>query len=108
MDECKVYVKSDEHGTLRIGRQAVMLDGVVAAFWEGHSPETIQQEYPGLSLEEVYGAITYYLAHRATVDEYIHGQQQRWSNLREQIEARPSPVIERLRALRQTGVRETV
>ena len=39
-----------------------MLDSVVAAFHQGHSAETIAQQYPALSLEEIYGAITYYLA----------------------------------------------
>ncbi len=49
------YVREDAHGVLRIGGGRVMLDSVVAAFEQGHSPETIRAQYPSLSLEEVYG-----------------------------------------------------
>ncbi|MGO9470715.1 MAG: DUF433 domain-containing protein [Isosphaeraceae bacterium] len=41
------------------------------AFQEGQSPETIQQLYSALSLEEVYGAVAYYLANRNEVDQYL-------------------------------------
>jgi len=47
----------------------VSLDSVVLAFLEGLSPETIAAEcFPILTLEQVYGAIAYYLAHRQEVD----------------------------------------
>jgi uncharacterized protein (DUF433 family) len=59
MNEEKQYVRLDEHGAMRIGNSRVMLDSIVAGFEQGHSPETLQQQYPTLSLEEVYGAITY-------------------------------------------------
>ena len=63
MNEERQYVRVDEPGVMRIGNSRVMLDSIVAGFEQGHSPETLQQQYPTLSLEEVYGAITYYLAH---------------------------------------------
>ncbi len=50
----------------------VSLDSIVYVFREGLSPETIASEcFPVLSLEEVYGAITYYLAHRTEIDAYL-------------------------------------
>ena len=57
MQLAKSYVRQDEHGVLRIGDTRVMLDSVIAAFHQGHSAETIAQQYPALQLEEVYGAI---------------------------------------------------
>ena len=63
MRDEKPYVHTDEHGVLRVGATRVMLDAVIAAFQQGHSPETIRQQYPALSLEEVYGSIAYFLAH---------------------------------------------
>ena len=60
MNEKKLYVWVDEHGAMRIGHSRVMLDSIIAGFEQGHSPETLQQQYPTLSLEEVYGAITSY------------------------------------------------
>jgi len=47
----------DETGVYRIGNTRVMLDSVLAGFQQGHSAETIRQQYPALSLEEVYGSI---------------------------------------------------
>jgi uncharacterized protein (DUF433 family) len=89
----------DEGGVLRVGRGRVMLDSVVAAFALGHSPETIGQQYPSLSLEEVYGAITYYLAHRDEVEQYLRRQDAVWDQWRARSEQAASPVVERLRAM---------
>ena len=97
------YVRMDEHGVLRVGRGRVMLDSVVAAFWEGHSPETIREQYPTLDLEEVYGALTYYLAHAPEVDAYLRRQDEVWARWRARADAVPSPVVARLRALRRVG-----
>lgn len=34
-------------------------------------PESIMQSFPLLSLEQVYGAIAFYLANRAEIDVYL-------------------------------------
>jgi uncharacterized protein (DUF433 family) len=106
MGDSKSYVHEDEHGVLRVGATRVMLDSVVAAFQQGHSPETIRQQYPALSLEEVYGSIAYYLANLGEVNAYLRRQDAVWNEWRARCEQRPSPVVERLRALRPTGARE--
>jgi len=100
MGNPKSYVRTDEHGVMRVGETRVMMDGVVAGFWNGESPETIQQAYPSLTLEEAYGAIAYYLANRQEVDEYLKRQEELWNHLRAEQDRNPGPVIQRLRALR--------
>jgi uncharacterized protein (DUF433 family) len=100
MNEEKLYVRLDEHGAMRIGNSRVMLDSIVAGFEQGHSPETLQQQYPTLSLEDVYGAITYYLAHTDQVHAYLKRQDELWEAWRARDETRSSPVVERLRARR--------
>ena len=46
---------------------------MVLAFLQGLSPETIAGEcFPTLTLEETYGAIAYYLAHRQEIDAYLN------------------------------------
>jgi uncharacterized protein (DUF433 family) len=100
------YVRQDDHGVLRVGTGRVMLDSVVAAFHQGHSPETIRQQYPALSLEEVYGSIAYYLAHVDEIHEYLQRQDAVWKEWQARCEGRPSAVVERLRALRRGGERE--
>jgi uncharacterized protein (DUF433 family) len=92
-------VEPDSHGVLRVGSLGVSLDSVVIAFQEGHSPETIQQLYPALSLEAVYGAVAYYLANRNEVDPYLKRQEQLWDHARQHTAQNPSPVVQRLRAL---------
>jgi uncharacterized protein (DUF433 family) len=100
MNKERQYVRVDEHGVMRIGHSRVMLEAIVAGFEHGHSPETLQQQYPALSLEEVYGAITYYLAHRDEVHTYLKQQDALWEAWRAKSAVRPPPVVERLRVLR--------
>ncbi len=99
MQPVRIYVRQDENGVLRVWDTRVMLDSVVAAFHQGHSAETIAQQYSALSLEEVYGAITYYLANQADVDQYLRSQDEVWKQWREKAHAAESPVVQRLRDL---------
>ncbi len=93
------YVRLDENNVMRVGKTRVMMDSVVASFQQGHSPETIQQEYPALALEEVYGALAYYLANRGEVDRYLSSQGEIWNELREKSRQASNPVMRRLRGL---------
>src|SRR5213082_2968663 len=97
MTQERAYVRVDESGVYRVGNTRVMLDSVVAAFHQGHSPETIAQQYPALSLEEVYGAIAYYLANKHEVDQYLRRQDEVWKQWREKAGAVTRPVVQRLR-----------
>jgi uncharacterized protein (DUF433 family) len=105
MNDSKTYVRTDEHGVMRVGRTRVMLDSVVIAFQEGHSPEAILEQYPALSLEEIYGAIAFYLANRDAVDAYLERQQQLWDELRQKSGQDNDPLIQRLKAL-QASMRQ--
>jgi uncharacterized protein (DUF433 family) len=100
MENATDYVRLDEHGVLRVGGSRVMLDSVVAAWEAGHSPETIRAQYPSLSLEEVYGAITWCLSHSEELAEYIKRQDAVWEKERERAEARPDALRDRLRSAR--------
>lgn len=86
MDNFVPYARLDEHGVMRVADTRVMLDSIVAAFEQGHSPETIRQQYPSLTLEAVYGAITYYLAHPKEVHEYLNRQETVWQQWRAKSE----------------------
>lgn len=61
----------------------VSLDSIVYAFLSGHSAEAIAQAFSVLSLEQVYGAITYYLAHRDDVDGYLDRRRQDFDAVRQ-------------------------
>jgi uncharacterized protein (DUF433 family) len=66
----KDYVKKKE-GVYRIGESRVSLDSLVYLFREGVSAEGMVESYPSLSLEEVHGALAFYLAHQQEVDAYL-------------------------------------
>jgi len=63
-------------GAYMVAGSRVSLDSVVYAFLSGHSAEAIAQAFPVVSLEQVYGAVTYYLAHRDDIDRYLEGRRQ--------------------------------
>jgi uncharacterized protein (DUF433 family) len=69
----------------------VSLDSVVYAFLRGAAPEGIAQSYPLLSLEEVYGAIAFYLANQTEIDAMLANNDREFEILRKQTrEANPS------------------
>lgn len=61
----------------------VSLDSIVYAFLDGQSAEAIAQAFPVLALEQVYGAIAYYLAHRDEVDRYLEARRQDFAAARQ-------------------------
>ena len=78
----KCYVEKHDEGYWVAGTR-VSLDSIVLAFLDGLSPETIVTEcFPVLTLEQVYGAITYYLAHRAEIDRYLQQMDAEFDALR--------------------------
>ena len=79
----KEYVERRDDGYWVAGTR-VSLDSIVFSFLDGLSPETILAEcFPVLTLEQVYGAVTYYLAHRAEIDEYLTNVDGEYESLRQ-------------------------
>src|SRR5258708_11394373 len=103
MTQLKAYVDKDKFGVWRIANTRVSLDSIVIAFDEGHSAETIQQQYPALSLEEVYGAIAFYLSNQGEIREYLKQQDKLWEEERRKNRAAPNPVMERVRAQKKNA-----
>jgi uncharacterized protein (DUF433 family) len=62
----------------------VSLDSVVYAFLRGESPEGIAESFPSLHLEQIFGALAFYMANREIVDEYLRKGQQDFEALRKQ------------------------
>ena len=91
----KEYIEQRE-GNYYIAGTRISLDSVVHAFHRGESAETICQNFELLRLEEVYGAIAYYLANQAEVDAYLIRQAKRWTEVRRNAEALPADLRERL------------
>lgn len=62
---------SDRDGVVRVGGTRVTLDTVVRAFIRGATAEEIAQQYPSLSLADIYVTISYYLLNHEEVDKYL-------------------------------------
>ena len=81
----------------------VSLDSVVYRWLEGLSPETIADCFPALTLEQTYGAITYYLGHRAEIDAYLKGADEEYEAFRQRIRANYPRLSSRLDELLHTA-----
>jgi uncharacterized protein (DUF433 family) len=57
------------NGRFYLAASRVPLDFVVREFQQGESPEAIRSDFPTLSLEQVYGAIVFYLGHKDEVEK---------------------------------------
>jgi uncharacterized protein (DUF433 family) len=93
------YIEQREKGYW-IRETRVSLESVVYRFLEGLSPETIQSDcFPTLSLDQVYGAISYYLANRTEIDRYLKETDGEYESFRERIRAQYPEAHRRLDAI---------
>jgi uncharacterized protein (DUF433 family) len=103
----KSYVAKTDGG-YRIAGSRVSLDSVVYDFLNGLSPESIADNYDTLSLEQVFGAVTYYLANQTEVDEYLARNREKFEELR--IRARSShPLLyKKLKRFKRSSLEDAI
>jgi hypothetical protein len=68
---------------------------VIYAFRLGSTPENIAEQYPSLSLDDVYLPLGYYLRHREEVDAYLQGQEAEAEAFRREYEEQRPPTLTR-------------
>lgn len=83
----KQYVEQRE-GVYWVAGTRVSLDSIVYAFLDGQTAEGIAQSFPVLTLEQVYGAITFYLANQPEVESYLRQEEADFELLRQTLRAR--------------------
>lgn len=94
---------------IRIKGHRIGIDNVIDYYLTGCTPEQIQAHFPSLSLEKIYATITYYLRHKEAMDAYIERlNQEREQRYQEWRSAEPSPVVQRVRAIRDSRISEQV
>ena len=76
----KEYVERRDEAYWIAGTR-VSLDSVVYAFLEGLSPESIVDSFDTLTLEEIYGALAFYLGHREEIDAYLKQSEAQFDDL---------------------------
>jgi uncharacterized protein (DUF433 family) len=69
MDKIPITMNAD--GVLHIIDSRVTLDTLVSAFQDGATAEEIAQQYPSISLADIYSVIGYYLRRQPEIDAYL-------------------------------------
>lgn len=88
-------------GAYWVAGTRVSLDSVVYAFLRGAAAEGIAQSFPVLSLEEVYGAIAFYLANQAEIDAMLTSNDREFELLRKQSREANPGLYKKLEEARQ-------
>ena len=95
------YVEKREDGYWIAGTR-VALDSIVYNFLDGASPETVAEDFPGLSLEQIFGALAYYLRNRAEIDAYLAQEDQEFATFRERVRAEYPHLHRKLDEIRES------
>src|SRR5437773_4740431 len=96
----KEYI-DERAGGYYVAGTRISLDSIIHAFRRGESPETICQNFELLRLEEVYGAIAYYLANQTDIDAYLIRQDEKWAEGKRNSESLLASLRERLMRTRE-------
>jgi uncharacterized protein (DUF433 family) len=98
-----VPLVSGADGVMRVGGTRVTLDTILAAFSKGATAEEIAQQYPSVSLADVYQVIAYSLRHTSEVETYLARRHEENQEVRRANEARwpPDGIRARLLARRR-------
>ncbi|MCG3159514.1 MAG: hypothetical protein JMDDDDMK_00503 [Acidobacteria bacterium] len=84
----------------RVAGTRVSLDSVVYSWLSGYSPEGIVESFPSLKLEQVHGALAYYLANREEIDEYLRQGEIEFEQMRQKLRVLNEPLYQKLEAYR--------
>jgi uncharacterized protein (DUF433 family) len=77
-----------EGGVFRITGTRVTLDSIVREFKDGATPEQIQEDFPSVTLSDIYSVVAYYLQHSREVEDYLSAQAQAAKEVRREVESR--------------------
>jgi uncharacterized protein (DUF433 family) len=93
------YVEQ-RNGGYYVKDSRVSLDTIVYQYRDGASVETIRDRFPVLTLEQIHGALAFYLGHTAEVEASMAEDEKLWEEFRR---AHPAPpgLKERLERVRQ-------
>jgi uncharacterized protein (DUF433 family) len=96
------YVRKVE-GAYWVGDTRVSLDSIVYLFREGMSAESMVECYPALTLEQVHGALAFYLGNQKEIDRYVAEGQHGAQILHEQSRQTNAELIAKLQRARHAS-----
>ena len=98
------YVVQTPDGAWRVIGTRVSLDSIVHAYWNGRQPETIAADFPTVSLEQIHGAIAYYLHNKEAVDKYLTERDADFEKRRAEDRARPNHITREMLLARKNSI----
>lgn len=81
-----VPLTRDDDGTFRITGSRVTLDSIVRQFRNGATAEQIKEDFPSVSLSDIYSVIAYYLQHSRAVEDYLNERANAAEEIRRDLE----------------------
>ncbi len=95
----RIPLAEDGSGVIHVAGTRVTLDTLAEAFQEGATAEEMAQQYPSLSLADVYSVIGYLLRHQTEVAAYLDARAAQRHIIRLENEGRFNPQGVRARLL---------
>lgn len=92
----KEAVRKDRHGLYRVENSPILLELVIYEHRRGRTPADIVESFPALTVEEVEQALEFCRANAEMVEEYLRTQQRDWEKVKANLDAKSSPLAERL------------
>ena len=69
------------NGGYYVAGSRVSLASIIHEYRDGAVPEIIRQNFPTISLEEIHGAIAFYLGHQHEAETYLSDLEKKWDEL---------------------------
>lgn len=91
----KQYVEQ-RNSAYWISSSRISLDSVIYEFLSGSSPENIIQSFPLLTLDQVYGAIAFYLTNKNLIDAYLREGEEIFETLKQSARIKNADLHEKL------------
>ena len=98
LEEFFEFVEPDH---IRIRGHRIGIESILTKYLAGQPAEEIARRYDTLRPVDIYATITYYLQNQAKVDAYLKRTQRLLADDMTRGDANPSPVVLRLRKLRE-------
>lgn len=95
------YVEQRDGGFFVEGSR-VSLESVVCAYLRGESPEGIAESFPSLRLDQIFGALAYYIANQGLIDDYLSHERQEFEALRQRSRQNHPALYAKLAAARSS------
>lgn len=106
MEAAKIYVEEREGGYYVAGSR-VSLDSIVYEYLRGESPEGIAESFPAVALEEIFGALAFYLANPGVIDDYLSRGREEYARLREESRRQNPALYAKFDAVRRGANQQT-